>query len=111
MHNKTHFDLQKLLTLKAGATVHVRKPRHAHVAQSCIVFLFFCKLRKSAVPNFSGFFQQHTMGPKKARASKRLKTEVDEEAERDDTQEIEGRERRKHRGDKKYIGAHVKIQG
>lgn len=51
------------------------------------------------------------MGPKKARASKRMKTEVDEEAERDDTQEIEGRKRRKHRGDKKYIGAHVKIQG
>lgn len=50
------------------------------------------------------------MGPKKARASKR-KTEVDEQTERDDTPEIEGRKRRKQRGDKKYIGAHVKIQG
>lgn len=53
MHDKTHFDLQKLLTLTAGATVHVGKSRHTHVAQSCIVF---CKLRKS-VPNFS-FFQR-----------------------------------------------------
>lgn len=108
MHNKTHFDLQKLLTLKAGATVHVGKPRHTRVAQSCVVF--FANYVKVLFLTSLIFFPAHTMGPKKARASKR-KTEVDEEAERDDTREIEGRKRRKHRGDKKYIGAHVKIQG
>lgn len=49
------------------------------------------------------------MGPKK-RGAKKRKTE--ESSEEEDTEEEErGDKRRKHRGNKKYIGAHVSIQG
>lgn len=50
------------------------------------------------------------MGPKKSRANKR-KSAADVEHERDDIQEMEGEKRRKNRGNEKYIGAHVRIQG
>lgn len=50
------------------------------------------------------------MGPKKAGANKR-KSAADAEREMDDIQEVEGEKRRKNRGNEKYIGAHVRIQG
>lgn len=50
------------------------------------------------------------MGPKKAGANKR-KSAADVEHERDDIQEVEGEKRGKNRGNEKYIGAHVRIQG
>lgn len=50
------------------------------------------------------------MGPKKIGAIKR-KPAADEEHETGDVQEVEGEKRRKNRGNEKYIGAHVRIQG
>lgn len=50
------------------------------------------------------------MGPKKVGATKR-KPAADEEHETGDTPEVEGEKRRKNRGNGKYIGAHVRIQG
>lgn len=48
------------------------------------------------------------MGPKKAAATKRKST-ADGDHERDE--EMEGEKRNKSRGNGKYIGAHVRIQG
>lgn len=51
-----------------------------------------------------------SMGPKKKSGARKTEEDLGGEKEEEETEE-RGERRRKHRGNKKYIGAHVGIQG